>query len=39
MIIRRQDKIFFGESIKKIFDEKMSQTEYKDIDRPMKEVV
>lgn len=39
MLIRKQDKVYFGESIKKIFDERISQYEFKDIDRPMREVV
>lgn len=39
MMIRRQDKVFFGESIKKIFDERMQMYEFKDIDRPMQESV
>ena len=39
MIIRKQDKTFFGEQVKKIFDERSFEGEFKDIDRPMKEVV
>jgi len=39
MVIRKQDKVYFGESIKKIFDERMSQYEFRDLDRPMREVV
>ena len=39
MLIRKQDKVYFGESIKKIFDERISQYEFTDIDRPMREVV
>lgn len=39
MLLKRQDKIYFGESIKKIFDERMSQYEFRDIDRPMREAV
>ena len=39
MMIRRQDKVYFGESIKKIFDERMQMYEFKDIDRPMQEAV
>lgn len=31
--------MFFGESIKKIFDERMQMYEFKDIDRPMQESV
>ena len=39
MVIRKQDKVYFGESIKKIFDERVSQYEFRDLDRPMREVV
>lgn len=39
MLLKRQDKIYFGESIKKIFDERMSKYEFRDIDRPMREAV
>jgi len=38
MIIKQQDKAYFSESIKKIFDERSAQLEFLDIDRPMKEV-
>lgn len=36
MLIRKSDKVFFEEKIKKIFDEKMKQYEFIDIDRPYK---
>lgn len=39
MVIKKQDKVYFHESIKKIFDERMSAYDFKDIDRPMKEVI
>ena len=38
MILKKQDKAYFGEQVKKIFDERFSELEFKDIDRPMKEV-
>ena len=38
MIIKQQDKAYFSETIKKIFDERSAQLEFLDIDRPMKEV-
>lgn len=36
MLIKKQDKLFFGEQIKKVFDEKMLLYEFKDVDRPVK---
>ena len=39
MIIKQQDKAYFSEQIKKIFDERSAELEFKDIDRPMKEVL
>ena len=36
MLIRKSDKVFFEEKIKKIFDEKMKIYEFIDIDRPYK---
>ena len=36
MLIKKQDKLFFGEQIKKVFDERMLLYEFKDVDRPMK---
>jgi len=36
MLIRKSDKVFFEEKIKKIFDEKMKIYEFVDIDRPYK---
>lgn len=39
MVIKKQDKVYFHEGIKKIFDERMSAYDFKDIDRPMREVV
>ena len=38
MIVKKQDKAYFGEQVKKIFDERFSELEFNDIDRPMKEV-
>ena len=39
MIIKQQDKAYFSEQIKKIFDERSAELEFKDVDRPMKEVL
>lgn len=39
MIIKQQDKTYFNEAIKKIFDERSAGLEFRDIDRPMKEVI
>jgi hypothetical protein len=36
MLIRKSDKVFFDEKIKKIFDEKMKLYEFIDNDRPYK---
>ena len=36
MLIRKSDKVYFEERIKKIFDEKMKIYEFIDIDRPYK---
>lgn len=38
MLIKKDDKIYFGDSIKKIFDEKMKTYEFIDVDRPYREV-
>lgn len=36
MLIKKQDKLFFGEQIKKVFDERMLLYEFKDVDRPVR---
>jgi len=38
MLIKKQDKLFFGEQIKKVFDERMLLYEFRDVDRPMKQL-
>lgn len=38
MLIKKTDKMYFGDSIKKVFDEKMKQYEFIDIDRPYREL-
>ena len=35
MLIKKQDKMYFGEQIKKVFDEKIALKEFIDEDRPM----
>jgi hypothetical protein len=39
MVIKKQDKAYFCESVKKMFDDRASDLEFHDIDRPVQEVL
>ena len=39
MIIKKQDKSYFKEQVKKIFDDRSADLKFNDIDRPRQEVM